>query len=196
MKPAGQLLIMAFIACCASCDDEMADTSHFEPMEASGLFADGTSARTPPAGTVPRGANVSELAVATGRAPGTNEAVAHSPLPFTMDRIQRGRELFNIHCIVCHGEDGYGKGIVVRRGFPQPPTYHSDRLRNAPDGHFFDVITHGYGRMHPFGARVAIEDRWAIVGYIRALQRSQHASLADVTDAAAKERLIAERGGR
>jgi mono/diheme cytochrome c family protein len=81
---------------------------------------------------------------------------------------------------VCHGADGYGRGIVVRRGFPAPPSYHDDRLRQTPDGHLFDVMTRGYGAMLPYADRLSPRDRWSIVAYIRALQRSQHASLADV----------------
>jgi mono/diheme cytochrome c family protein len=118
----------------------------------------------------------------TGLAGG--EPLPRSPVPFTRDVLERGRERFNIYCAVCHGEDGYGRGIVVRRGFPPPPSYHDDRLRQAPDGHLFDVMTRGYGAMLPFADRLAPRDRWAVVGYIRALQRSQHASLADVPAAA------------
>ena len=106
--------------------------------------------------------------------------LARSPLAFSRELLARGRDRFKIYCAVCHGEDGYGAGIVVRRGFPAPPSYHDDRLRAAPDGHLFDVITRGYGVMLPYADRLAPRDRWAIVGYVRALQRSQHATLADV----------------
>lgn len=178
----------------ASCDkDEMADVPHFEPMEKSTLFDNGTSARVPPAGTIRRGKPETDIALNYGRKPGDTAAVAKSPLPFTAARLARGQELFNIHCAVCHGADGYADGIVVRRGFPPPPSYHSDRLRQAPDGHFFDVISNGYGKMYPYRSRVAVEDRWAIVGYIRALQRGQHATLDDVADADERSKLQAER---
>jgi mono/diheme cytochrome c family protein len=93
----------------------------------------------------------------------------------TRDLVDRGREAFDINCSVCHGRDGYGLGMVVQRGFPQPPSFHSERLRQAPVGHFFEVITHGYGVMYPFGSRISPADRWAIVSYIRALQFSQAA---------------------
>ncbi len=128
-------------------------------------------------------------AVARGQAPPGDPAIsgfsagkplAHGPLPFTSARLARGRERFNIYCAVCHGEDGYGEGIVVRRGFPPPPSYHEERLRAAPDGHFFDVMSRGFGVMAPYADRITPEDRWAIVGYIRALQLSQHATLTDV----------------
>lgn len=191
-------VIMAVAGCVcvllSACDDEMDDVPHFEPMEQSQLFDDGTSARTPPDGTVARGQLDIDPALYHGREPDTREAVAQSPLPPTPARLARGMELFNIHCAVCHGEDGYGKGIVVRRGFPPPPSYHSERLRNAPDGHFFDVITNGYGKMYSYRSRVAVKDRWAIVCYIRALQLSQHAHLSDVNDTNALDTLISERG--
>jgi mono/diheme cytochrome c family protein len=93
----------------------------------------------------------------------------------TADLVATGREQFEINCSVCHGRDGYGEGMIVQRGFPQPPSFHIDRLRNAPVGHFFQVITSGYGVMYPFGSRIAPADRWAIISYIRALQFSQHA---------------------
>jgi mono/diheme cytochrome c family protein len=96
--------------------------------------------------------------------------------------------MFDINCSACHGRDGYGQGMIVERGFPPPPSFHSDRLRNAPVGHFFDVITNGYGVMYPFGSRIAPADRWAIISYIRALQFSQHAAAAQL-DAADRDQL-------
>jgi mono/diheme cytochrome c family protein len=99
------------------------------------------------------------------------------PMPITLDLVKQGQEAYNINCSVCHGRDGYGEGIVVQRGFPQPPSFHSERLRNAPIGHFFQVITVGYGVMYPFGARITPADRWAIISYIRALQLSQNANV-------------------
>lgn len=98
--------------------------------------------------------------------------------------IQRGRERFNIFCAPCHGFDGKGDGIIVHRGFPAPPSYHTDRLRKAPAQHFYDVITNGYGVMYSYAARVPPSDRWAIIAYIRALQLSQDPQLADGTSAA------------
>src|SRR6476620_3039068 len=88
--------------------------------------------------------------------------------------VDRGQDRFNIYCIVCHGPVGNGDGMVVRRGFPKPPTYHDDRLRNAPVGHFFDVITNGWGKMNSYAYQVTPADRWAIVAYIRALQATQN----------------------
>ena len=100
--------------------------------------------------------------------------------PVTLALIERGQERFRIYCTPCHSELGDGRGMIVQRGFPPPPSYHTDRLREAPVQHFYDVITNGYGAMYSFADRVQPEDRWAIAAYIRALQRSQHATLADV----------------
>ena len=100
--------------------------------------------------------------------------------PLTLALIERGQERFRIYCTPCHSELGDGRGMVVQRGFPPPPSYHIDRLREAPIQHFYDVITHGYGAMYPFADRVQPQDRWAIAAYIRALQRSQSATIEDV----------------
>jgi mono/diheme cytochrome c family protein len=116
--------------------------------------------------------------VATDARPELEDAKTN-PLPVTMALLQHGRERFDVYCAPCHSPVGDGDGRVARRGFPHPPSYHIDRLRNAPDRHFFDVMTKGYGVMRPYADRVPPEDRWAIVAYIRALQLSQHAPLAD-----------------
>ncbi len=100
--------------------------------------------------------------------------------PVTLALIERGQDRFRIYCTPCHSELGDGRGMVVQRGFPPPPSYHIDRLRQAPVQHFYDVITNGYGAMYSFADRVQPKDRWAIAAYIRALQRSQHAAIADV----------------
>jgi len=98
----------------------------------------------------------------------------------TLALLQRGQARFRIYCTPCHSELGDGNGMVVQRGFPSPPSYHIDRLRDAPVQHFYDVMTNGYGAMYAFADRVQPEDRWAIAAYIRALQHSQHATLVDV----------------
>lgn len=102
--------------------------------------------------------------------------------PVTFALIARGQERFRIYCTPCHSELGDGNGMIVQRGFPPPPSYHSDRLRHAPVRHFYDVMTNGYGVMYSFASRVQPIDRWAIAAYIRALQRSQDAHVADVPD--------------
>lgn len=101
----------------------------------------------------------------------------------TLSLLERGQERFRIYCRPCHSELGDGQGMVVQRGFPAPPSYHSQRLRDAPVQHFYDVITQGYGAMYPYADRVSPDDRWAIAAYIRALQRSQNATLAQVPPA-------------
>lgn len=128
------------------------------------------SAREPPAGTVARGEPL-------GPVP------EKLPMPLTHSLLKRGHEQFNIYCTPCHGLTGYGNGMVVQRGFPSPPSYHSERLRNAPLRLFYDVITNGYGIMYSYADRVAPADRWAIAAYIRALQLSQSAKLTDLTPA-------------
>ena len=106
--------------------------------------------------------------------------LATNPLPMDRPTLERGRERFDIYCSPCHSVAGDGDGMIVRRGFPSPPSYHTDRLRNAPDAHFYSVITNGYGMMYSYADRVAPHDRWAIVAYIRALQLSQDARIGDV----------------
>jgi mono/diheme cytochrome c family protein len=163
----------------AGCDN-MKHQENIRPYDPSAHFSNGSSARIPPAHTVPAGALPSG-AFLTGRQEG--QWVVSVPVPVTREILERGQSRFNINCAVCHGEDGYGRGIVVRRGFPAPPSFHDAALRAAPAGQLYEVITDGYGAMYPAADRVAPADRWAIVLYIRALQLSQHASLADVAPA-------------
>ena len=104
------------------------------------------------------------------------------PFPLTRQLIERGQQRFDIYCTPCHDHLGSGQGMIVRRGFSAPPSLHIERLRQAPLGHFFEVMTNGYGTMPKYGTQISAQDRWAIVAYIRALQLSQHATLADVPD--------------
>jgi mono/diheme cytochrome c family protein len=105
------------------------------------------------------------------------ESATSIPYPVSLQLLKRGQERFEIYCVPCHSPVGDGDGFVTRRGFPHPPSYHIARLRQAPDRHFYDVMTDGYGIMYSYGDRVTPEDRWAIVAYIRALQRSQGATV-------------------
>jgi mono/diheme cytochrome c family protein len=139
------------------CDQQMADQPRYDPLEKSDQFSDGMSARTPVPGTVARDADLAA----------TPQEI---PTPVTLAMLQRGRERFEIFCAPCHGRAGDGRGVVVRHGFPAPPSYHQDALRQASDRHFYDVITNGYGAMYSYAARVPPADRWAIVAYIRTLQ--------------------------
>jgi hypothetical protein len=145
------------------------------------FFADGRAMRTPPPGTVARGTLREDDAFTTARpaGPGT-ELLAHNPLPMTRVTLERGQERYGIYCAPCHGATGAGKGIVVGYGLVPPPSFHDERLRAAPEGHFFDVITNGVRTMPPYARQISPADRWAIVAYLRALQRSQNATLADV----------------
>jgi mono/diheme cytochrome c family protein len=166
MKPI-LCLILLMMPSLAGCDQQMADQPRYDPLEKSNQFSDGMSVRTPVPGTVARDADL---------APASQTI----PTPVTMEQLQRGRERFEIFCAPCHGRSGDGRGAVVRHGFPAPPSYHQDALRQAPDRHFYDVITNGYGAMYSYAARVPPTDRWAIVAYIRALQMSREVPVASL----------------
>lgn len=161
----------------AACNQMMNDEPRYKPLASSDFFADGQSARPQVEGTVARGHLRLDRALYTGKVAGV--FVTAFPVPVTRDLLARGRERFNIFCSPCHGLLGNGDGVVVERGFRSPPSYHIDRLRDAPAGHFFDVMTNGFGAMSSYASRVPVADRWAIVAYIRALQLSQHATLSD-----------------
>ncbi|HET6881280.1 MAG TPA: cytochrome c [Pirellulales bacterium] len=158
---------------------DMYDEPRFEPLEASTFFDDGTSARPLVAGTVARGDLREDEAFYTGKVAG--KYVTELPLDLNRELLERGQERFNIYCSPCHGRVGDGNGMIVQRGFRRPPSFVStDRLLNAPVGHFYDVISNGFGAMPSYASRVEPRDRWAIVAYIRALQRSQNGSVDDV----------------
>jgi mono/diheme cytochrome c family protein len=139
----------------------------------------GTSTQPPPPNTVAYNPGRADARLTTFT-DANGKLVDALPMPVTSELLERGRERFTIYCSVCHGEDGYGRGIVVQRGFPAPPSFHDARLRNAPIGHLFSVMTHGYGLMYAYADRLAPEDRWAVAAYIRVLQLSQHARVADL----------------
>ena len=154
----------------------------YNPYDPSDFFADGLSARLPVAGTVPRGEAMlgrNEL-LYTGKLSGQPSEMF--PFPVTMEIVERGRERFDVFCSPCHGFSGDGDGMIVQRGFRRPPSFHEERLRTAPAGHYFDVITNGFGVMYPYGYRVPPRDRWAIIAYIRALQLSRQAPVADLPE--------------
>jgi mono/diheme cytochrome c family protein len=159
--------------------DNMKHQSHSEPMDSARQFANGTSARTPPAHTVPQGLPYT-AAEASGEKDG--QRLTELPIPLTAALLSRGRDRYAIYCSMCHGDDGYGQGIVVERGFPAPESFHSARLRAAPAGELYQAISRGSGVMYPLADRIDVADRWAIVAYLRALQLSQHAALQDVPE--------------
>jgi len=169
----------------------MHDQPRFEPMEATTLFEDGRSARPRVPGTVARGERSYDGHFQEGRVDGAPAATF--PMEVTRETLLRGRERFDVFCATCHDRVGTGQSVVVARGLKQPPSLHVERLRQAPPGYFFDVITRGFGVMYDLADRIPPADRWAIVAYVRALQRSQNATLADVPEAA-RERLLAEAG--
>lgn len=154
----------------------MKDQRNVRTYEPSPRAPQDSSAKLPPAHTVAR-----DMAKSWSALPAAElESIQRIPLSTTPALLARGQERFNVYCAVCHGADGYGQGIVVRRGFPAPPSLHEERLRAAPAGHYFSVMTHGFGQMYAYADRIEEDDRWAVTAYIRALQRSQHASLDDV----------------
>ena len=156
----------------------MANQPRYDPLEASDFFADGMSARPRIAGTVARGDMSKDPFFDTGK---INGAIGDGfPFAVTRETVDRGQERFNIYCSECHGRLGDGNGMIPSRGYRRPPTFHSDALRKQPTGHYFDVMTNGFGAMPPYGTMIPPRDRWAIVAYIRALQISQNATIADV----------------
>lgn len=172
------ILLFALLCTLTACRRDMFNQPKSNPLRESDFFPDGSASRPLPPHTVALSDLNADEAFYTGMI-GTN-LVTTFPFPLTREILERGRQRFEINCVPCHGKTGDGDGIVVQRGFPAPPSYHLDRLRAAPVGHLFDVMTRGYGVMFPFATRVTPEDRWAIAAYIRALQLSEHATLADV----------------
>ncbi|MFL6374169.1 MAG: c-type cytochrome [Pyrinomonadaceae bacterium] len=189
------LLLTAVCLLAAGCRYDMQDQPKVRYYKESDFFADKRGSRDQVENTVARGQLHDNKSFYTGKLDNPNpnaptqtatdangNTVVTSfpndidafPVPVTKELIDRGQERFNIYCIVCHGPLGNGDGMVVRRGFPKPPTYHDDRLRNAPVGHFFDVITNGWGKMNSYVFQVPPADRWAIIAYIRALQATQN----------------------
>jgi mono/diheme cytochrome c family protein len=160
------------------CRQQMADQPRYQPLQKSTFFGDDRSARPLEAGTVAQGQLKADERFYTGKSGG--EPITALPLPLTRELLRHGQERFDIFCAPCHDRTGSGNGMVVQRGYRRPPSYHTDRLRQAPIGHFFDVITNGFGAMPDHAAQVPPADRWAIAAYIRALQLTQNATLADV----------------
>jgi len=174
------LLPFAFclLASASGCRQDMHNQPKYRPLRATAFFADGASARPLVEGTVARGTLNQDEAFFTGKV--GNATVKE--LPFAVDAavLDRGQERFNIYCAPCHDATGSGKGMVVQRGYRQPPSFHEDRLRNADAGYFFDTMTNGFGAMPDYRMQLSARDRWSVVAYIRALQLSQHAAAADV----------------
>jgi mono/diheme cytochrome c family protein len=156
----------------------MHDQPRYTALQQATFFTDNRSARPLVAGTVARGQLRDDTLLYGGKVNGADADVFPFPID---DRVMaRGQDRFDIYCSPCHGRTGQGNGMVVQRGYRRPPTYHQERLRTAPVGHFFDVVTNGFGAMPDYATQIRAEDRWAIIAYIRALQLSQHATIDDV----------------
>jgi mono/diheme cytochrome c family protein len=175
-KRAAAWLLAALAA--GGCRQDMHDAPRYEAYEKSEFFGDSRSMRPQVADTVARGQLREDAALFTGKA-GT-AFVARIPVPVDGQLVHRGRQRYDIYCAPCHGRAGRGDGIVVRRGYRAPSSLHIDRLRGQADGYYYDVITNGFGAMPDYAAQISVADRWAIVAYIRALQLSQHAPMAEL----------------
>jgi hypothetical protein len=166
------------LAFSAGCRQDMHNQPKYRPLRATDFFADGASARPLVEGTIARGTLQEDQAFFTGKS--GNTPVKELPFPVDEAVLNRGQDRFNIFCTPCHDSLGTGRGMVVQRGYRQPPSFHDDRLRNADAGYIFDVITNGFGAMPDYRMQLAARDRWAVIAYIRALQLSQHAAATDV----------------
>jgi mono/diheme cytochrome c family protein len=182
------LLALAELLLLAGCRQDMQNQPKMIPLRSSEFFPDQRSARYPIAGTVPRledaAVDRAQLDPNSYLLTGRQGQVFGNDLPFPLTRavMERGEQRYNIYCTPCHSKVGDGNGMIVQRGFKHPPTFHQQRLRNAPLGHFYEVISFGWGAMPDYAAQIKPEDRWAIAAYIRALQLSQNAPEADVPD--------------
>lgn len=209
-RPASSILTLAsglglmLLGGCEKAVHNMYDQPKYRPFVESSLWPDGRSERPLQPGVVAYSAGAlaasssgrrGDLALtqwAAGATAGSQPPSLRTPPPVTNDSLRRGRERYDVYCAPCHSVSGDGDGMVVRRGFPAPASFHSTSVRAASDAHLFDVITSGYGVMYAFADRIGPADRWAIVAYVRALQRSQHAAVADAPPAE-QQSLLAEK---
>lgn len=189
-------LLFALLGLFASgCRRDMQDQPKMKPFRSSSFFRDGLSGRQPVEGTVARGYLREDTAFFTGKKSATSATVVTQPtstapqsafpndvdtFPFAVNEaiVRRGQERYNIFCSVCHGKTGNGDGMIVRRGYRRAASFNDDRLRQAPVGHFFDAITNGWAAMPAYAPQIPVQDRWAIIAYIRALQLSQQTAAA------------------
>jgi mono/diheme cytochrome c family protein len=172
--PIAALLFVAL----AACRDDMHNQPRYKPLAATDFFGDRRSARPPVEGTIARGFLRIDEARYTGKLGG--EDIDQFPIPIAKADIVRGQARFNIYCTPCHGRIGDGNGMVVLRGFRQAASYYSEKLMQAPVGHFFDVVSNGFGAMPSYASRIMPDDRWRVIAYIRALQLSENSKLTDV----------------
>jgi mono/diheme cytochrome c family protein len=179
-KFCGALLAFGALSLAGCARLDMQDQPKYKPQRGSDFFADARSGRPEVEGTIARGSLEEDAAYYQGKDANGDDV---DTFPIAVDKafIERGQSRYTSYCSPCHGAIGNGLGMIVRRGFKQPPSYHIDRLRNAPVGHFYDVITNGYGAMLNYAQQIQVRDRWAIVAYIRALQYSQNANVNDLS---------------
>jgi len=183
-RVAFMVALAVFVLSAAACQrtgpsfQKMGHQPRYDPLEPSDFFPDGMSARPRIPGTVARGELSDNPFMDSGKINGADGD--GFPMPVTAQVLNRGEERFNIYCSVCHGRVGDGNGMIPSRGYRRPPSFHTEALRNAKTGHFFDVMTNGFGAMPPYAVQVRVADRWAIIAYIRALQLSQNATINDV----------------
>jgi hypothetical protein len=179
-RAARMICLSALALWLTGCRLDMHEQPKYLPYEPTTFFDDGRSERPVVPGTVARGQLRLDELLYTGK---ENGVFANKfPFPITRADLERGRQRYSIYCTPCHDYTGSGQGIVVQRGFPPPPSFHIDRLRQAPVGHFFDVMTSGYGSMYSYASRIEPEDRWRIAAYIRVLQLSEHSTVQDVPE--------------
>ncbi|HWB83326.1 MAG TPA: cytochrome c [Bryobacteraceae bacterium] len=171
--------IVLVLAASVACRQDMHDQPKYIPYRPSSFFTDGRSARPLIEGTVARGHLDDDVLFYEGK-DADGKFSNEFPFPVTRDVMTRGQQRFDIYCAPCHDRTGNGLGMIVRRGFRHPPSYHIDRLQKVPNGYIYDVITNGFGAMPDYAAQIQPRDRWAIVAYIRALQLSENATLNDV----------------
>lgn len=182
-------LALLLAAQASACRQDMHDAPKYEPLEQSSFFKDKRTSRPLVAGTIARGKLKEDKLLHTGR---DGDALSESfPFPVTEGVLARGRERYNIYCTPCHARTGEGNGMIVQRGYKQPPSFHEERLRAMPAGYFFHVMTNGYVTMPSYSLQVGAEDRWAIAAYVKALQLSRHANVADLS---ADEKIRLEKG--
>lgn len=171
-------ITVLIVVSATGCRRDMQDQPRYKPLRASRFFADSRSARPIPAGTVARDELNDLDVVHTGLVKGVFST--QFPVPITKQFLLRGEQRYNIYCTPCHGFIGDGNGMIAKRGFKWPANLHTDRLRNAPPGYLFQVVSNGYGAMPAYRFQIEPQDRWAILAYVRALQLSRNTSVADV----------------
>src|ERR1700752_1695271 len=181
--------VLLVVVCGAggACRRDMQDQPKMKPYRGTSFFGDGLSMRQPIPGTIPRGFLRTDTELFTGKKAKSSSSVSTAasttnpytddidtfPFPITKETVIRGKERYEIFCSVCHGLTGNGDGMIVRRGFRRAASFNDDRLRQAPVGHFFDAVTNGWGAMPSYASKIPVQDRWAIITYVRALHLSQ-----------------------